>query len=247
VWCLPALAANPSLPDALTRAKAGDAGSQDIVGMMYMFGQGTRQNLPEAARWLEKSTAGGLPQAQVALAALADVGQGVPLDTERAQHLRQQAADAGNPTARGQLEALRKLPGQAEFMRAQVLVDLKMPTLAIPHAQWAADQGNAGARFLMGWFNHGGNGMPVDFAAARAYCQKAAGQGYVQAMRGLAYMNEFGQGGQGRPQDRTGLLRQGGRWRQRARQARSRQSGARQTTTPGPRPAVVVAPARCPA
>ena len=40
--CAPAFAANPSFGDALRSAKAGDARSQYIVGMMYLFGQGTR-------------------------------------------------------------------------------------------------------------------------------------------------------------------------------------------------------------
>ena len=86
------LATNPSLPEALSAARAGDARAQYIVGMMYLQGQGARQNLPESARWLEQSARAGMPHAIVSLANLYDVGLGVPFDPDRATALRQLAA-----------------------------------------------------------------------------------------------------------------------------------------------------------
>jgi uncharacterized protein len=69
--------ANPSLRQTLPAAQAGDARAQYIAGMTYLFGQGTRQNIAEAARWLGLSARAGIPQAMVALASLHDVEQGV--------------------------------------------------------------------------------------------------------------------------------------------------------------------------
>ena len=61
-------AANPSFGDALRSAKAGDSRSQYVVGMMYLFGQGTRADAAEGARWIKSSAGSGMPQALVALA-----------------------------------------------------------------------------------------------------------------------------------------------------------------------------------
>lgn len=199
----PCHAANPSLQQALSRAQAGDAGAQYTAGMMYLMGQGTQQDFVQARRWIGASAKAGLPQAMVALANLTDVGLGGPQDTEHAKELRQQAAKAGDPTARGQLEEERKFPGQAEFRRAATLVNLRQVQPALAHAQRAADLGNPNGLFLMGWFHHGGNGVPVNLAAARAFYLKAAERGHSEAARGYAFMHEFGQGG---PVDRKTAL-----------------------------------------
>jgi TPR repeat protein len=200
---VPGLAALPPLEEALVRARAGDAGAQYQVGTMVLMGKGARQDFTQGAKWIEASAKAGLPQALVALANLADVGLGVPLDPARALALRQQAARSGDPTARGQLEEDQRLPGQAEARRASILLDLKQVSPAIPHAQQAAAQGNPNGLFLMGWFNHGGNGMPVNLAAARSFYRKAADKGHSEAARGYAYLHEFGQGG---PVDRQTAL-----------------------------------------
>jgi uncharacterized protein len=191
---IPCRAANPSLAQALQSAKAGDVRSQYIAGMMYMFGQGTRQNLPEAVRWLTASANGGLPHAMVALAALYDVGQGVSFDPARALQLRQQAARLGNPTAQGQLSDDRRLRGQADFRRASVLTDLQMYTEALPYARRAAAAGSANAEFLLGRAYHFGLGIAVDLPEAVRWYRASSEAGLADASRGLAYMYEFGLG-----------------------------------------------------
>ena len=97
---------NPPFREVLAAANGGDARAQSIAGMTYLLGQGTRQDSPAAVRWLQQSAQAGLPQALVALAGLHDVGQGVPFDANRATQLRQQAARAGNSTARSQLSCV---------------------------------------------------------------------------------------------------------------------------------------------
>jgi uncharacterized protein len=186
--------ANPSLRETLPAAQAGDARAQYIAGITYLFGQGTRQDIPEAARWLGLSARAGLPQAMVALASLYDVGQGVPFDSDRATQLRQQAARSGNPTARGQVADDLRLHGQRDFRRASVLTDIHLYREAIPYAKKAAAAGSANAQLLLGRAYHFGLGSPVDMRAAVSLYQRSAAGGLADGNRALAYMYEFGLG-----------------------------------------------------
>jgi TPR repeat protein len=194
VLCAPAFAANPSFADALRSAKAGDTRSQYVVGMMYLFGQGTRPDATEGARWIQSSASSGMPQALVALAALSDIGYGVPLDTARATQLRQQAADAGNSTARAQLEADRTMPGTRDFRRADALTDFKRYAEAFPYAKRSAEAGSPDGQELLGRAYLLGRGTSKDYAAALELFRKADAAGTAAGARGLAYMYEFGIG-----------------------------------------------------
>ncbi len=201
LFYLPQAVANPSFAETLHSAKSGDARAQYVVGVMYMLGQGTQQNIAEGARWLEPSANAGIPQAMVTLAALYDVGQGVPLDIARAAQLRQQAARAGDPTAKGQIADDRKLRGQADFRRANVLVDLQRSAESIPYAKRAAAAGSANAGLLLGRAYHFGIGVPVDLKEAVNWYRQSSDGGLADGSRHLAYMYEFGLGvGVNRPQ-----------------------------------------------
>jgi len=66
-------------------AETADHGyAQYYLGMMYLKGQGTQQNLEEAGKWLRASAEKRIPQAQYNLAKLYMKGEGVPRDYERA-------------------------------------------------------------------------------------------------------------------------------------------------------------------
>ncbi len=185
---------NPSLRDALAAAKTGDSRAQYIVGMMYLFGQGTPRDVPRAVQWLEQSAGARVPQALVALAALSDVGLGVPLDIARADQLRQQAASAGNPTARGQLDDDRRMPGQRDFRRASLLTELQRYAEALPYAKKSAQAGSANAQLLLGRAYHFGLGVPVDKPAALALYERSDAGGLADGSRAVGYMYEFGEG-----------------------------------------------------
>lgn len=190
----PLAAANPSLAEALKRAKAGDIGSQYVTGMMYLFGQGTQPNLAEGVRWLESSARSGLPQALVALAVLYDIGYGVPLDTGRATELREQAAKTGNPTARAQLEADRKMPGAHDFRRADALTDFKQYAGAFPYAKRSADAGSPDGQELLGRAYLYGFGTRKDVAEAIKWFRKSDAGGSAAGSRAMGYVYEFGVG-----------------------------------------------------
>lgn len=185
---------NPSLREVVAAARNGDAGAQYMAGMMNLLGQGTRQDIPAAARWLRQSAQAGVPQAQVALANLHDVGQGVPFDADRATQLRQQAARAGNSMARSQLDVDARIPGTRDFRRASTLTDLKLYAQAVPFARKAAAVGSPEGQDLLARALLQGRGVGVDKAAALKLFEQAAAAGLVDAMRGLAYLYEFGDG-----------------------------------------------------
>lgn len=143
--------------------------------MKYLFGDGTRQNIAEAIRWLQPSARAGKTQAIVALAGLYDVGQGVPFVAERAMQLRQQAARAGDTTAREQLADDRNLPRQRDFRRASILTELRQYQAAIPYTKTAVDAGSANAQLLLGRAYHFGLGVSVNHRAAANLYQQPAG------------------------------------------------------------------------
>ncbi|MET0280206.1 MAG: tetratricopeptide repeat protein [Steroidobacteraceae bacterium] len=190
----PALAANPSFPDALRAAKAGDARSQYIVGMMYLFGDGTKASPTEGARWIETSARTGMPQALVAMATLLDIGHGVPLDVDRATQLRTQAASAGNPTARAQLEADRKQPGTHDFRRADALDDFHRYADAFPYAKRSAEAGHPDGMDLLGRAYLMGHGTAKNDALALQWFRKAEAAGSMGGARSMGYVYEFGRG-----------------------------------------------------
>jgi TPR repeat protein len=185
---------NPPFREVLAAANKGDARAQYIAGMAYLLGQGTRQDIPLAARWLQQSAQAGFPQALVAMAGLYDVGQGVPFDAERATQLRQQAARAGNSMAQSQLDVDAKIPGTRDYRRASILTDLKLYSQAIPYARKAAAAGSPEGQELLARALQLGQGVGVDKAAALKLYKQAAAGGSVDAMRGLAFMYEFGDG-----------------------------------------------------
>jgi uncharacterized protein len=194
VLSAPAFSANPSFADALRGAKGGDSASQYVVGMMYLFGQGTRANPAEGARWIQSSAGSGMPQAQVALATLHDIGHGVPLDADKATQLRQQAATAGNSTARAQLEADRKMPGTRDFRRADALTDFGRYAEALPYARRSAEAGSPDGQELLARAYLLGRGTSKNYAAALELFRKADAAGTAAGARGMAYIYEFGMG-----------------------------------------------------
>jgi TPR repeat protein len=59
----------------------------------------------------------------------------------------------------------------------------------------AADQGEAGAQFMLGVIYDNGQGVPQDYAQAGHWYRKATDQGQADAQYNLGVMYEYGQGG----------------------------------------------------
>jgi hypothetical protein len=86
------------------------------------------------------------------------------------------------------------MPGQPDFRRASVLVDLHQEAASIPYARKAAQVGNKNAEFLLGRAYHFGLGVRPDMGQAFEWYRKSAQHGLPDGARHLAFMYEFGRG-----------------------------------------------------
>ncbi len=83
----------------MTKAKAGDAKAELLLGSKYLDGDGVAANDGEAVRWLQKSAAQGEPMAQYRLGTMYERGRGVPADAKQAHNWYAEAARHGNRKA----------------------------------------------------------------------------------------------------------------------------------------------------
>lgn len=148
-------------------AAQGDARAQYSLALRYAHGQGTPQNLTEAARWLERAASAGFAPAQYRLAALYERGQGVAKDLGRARSWYQTAAEKGNVKAMHNLavSASGRQDGGADYALA---------------AKWygeAAAYGLADSQFNLGILAEHGLGMPKNLPDAYRWFALAAKNG----------------------------------------------------------------------
>jgi len=161
-------------PLALRQAAAqGDARAQYAIGLRYAQGQGTPQNLVEAAHWLERAASAGLASAQYRLAVLYERGQGVARDLGRARSWYQAAADKGNVKAMHNLavSVSTRQDGSADYALA---------------AKWyreAAGYGLADSQFNLGILAEHGLGMPKNAGEAYKWFALAASNGDQEAAK----------------------------------------------------------------
>ncbi len=161
-------------PLALRQAAAqGDARAQYWIAVRYAEGEGTPQNLTEAARWLERAASAGLAPAQYRLAVLYERGQGVAKDLGRARSWYQAAARKGNVKAMHNLAV--SLSGRQDGD----------PDYALA-AKWygeAAAYGLADSQFNLGVLEEHGLGMPKNPGAAYQWFALAARSGDQEAAK----------------------------------------------------------------
>ncbi|HEX2448029.1 MAG TPA: peptidoglycan-binding protein [Methyloceanibacter sp.] len=161
-------------PMPLRQAAAeGDARAQYAIALRYAQGEGTAQNLTEAARWLERAASAGLAPAQYRLAALYERGQGVAKDLARARSWYQAAAEKGNVKAMHNLavSVSGRQDGSADYALA---------------AKWygeAAAYGLADSQFNLGVLEEHGLGMPKNLSAAYKWFALAAKNGDPDAAK----------------------------------------------------------------
>ena len=83
----------------LPLAEQGDANAQQLLGVMYVKGQGVSQDYQEAVKWFLLSAEQGLPEAQFSLGKVYDKGQGVPQDYKEALKWNLLSAEQGFASA----------------------------------------------------------------------------------------------------------------------------------------------------
>ena len=154
-------------------AAEGDPRAQYAIALSYAQGQGTPQNLAEAARWLERAASAGLAPAQCRLGAMYERGQGVAKDLGRARSWYQAAAEKGNVKAMHNLAVSLsgRESGTPDYQAA---------------AKWyaeAAAYGLAHSQFNLGILAEHGLGMPKDLPRAYQWFTLAAKAGDAEAAK----------------------------------------------------------------
>jgi len=160
-------------PLSLRQAAArGDARAQYAIALRYAQGDGTPQNLVEAARWFERAAGAGLAPAQYRLGAMYERGQGVPRDLGRARSWYQAAAEKGNVKAMHNLAvSLSSRENGGDYTAA---------------AKWfaeAASYGLADSQFNLGILAEHGLGMAKNPADAYKWFSLAAKAGDAEAAK----------------------------------------------------------------
>ena len=106
--CIALLVATASVASAqdaalLKKAKAGDAGAQYNLGVMYDEGEGTARDYAEAVKWYRKSAEQGHAPAQHNLGVMYREGEGITEDDAEAVKWIRKAAEQGNARAQNNL------------------------------------------------------------------------------------------------------------------------------------------------
>lgn len=154
-------------------AAEGDARAQYAIALRLAQGQGTPQNLTEAARWLERAASAGLAPAQYRLAVMYERGQGVAKDLGRARSWYQAAAEKGNVKAMHNLavSSSSREDGGPDYALA---------------SKWygeAASYGLADSQFNLGILAEHGLGTPKNLAEAYRWFALAADGGDEEAAK----------------------------------------------------------------
>ena len=145
--------------------------AQYEVGLMYANGSGTDIDLEQAAHWIGRAAERGVAAAQYLLGTRYAAGVATARDEPAAFGWFQRAAEQGHVKARWRLGRL-----------------IEQAPLALARAAYlqAAEAGLAEAQHAGGQALAQGLGGPRDEAAAAAWWQRAAEQGFAPAQQALA-------------------------------------------------------------
>lgn len=102
----------------LQSAELGNKSAMAILGSIYLLGEGTKENGPEAVRWLEKSIEFGYEDSISLLGMALVTGKaGVKQDLERGRKLLVHAAAQGDEQSARMLDAMDKGMGMFKGLK----------------------------------------------------------------------------------------------------------------------------------
>lgn len=180
--------------DWLSRlAENGDAGAQLELGLAYRTGRyGLGVDPRTGLYWLQRSAQAGNAYAADLVGTAYAQGRGTAVDTERARHWWQVAADAGNPDAKRRLgePTTDPLHRVADVVTGQVVRDQSGPAL-----RQRAQAGDPLAEYQLALRYRDGawGGVEPDPALARQWLERAAADGNPIARKSLAAARASGQ------------------------------------------------------
>ncbi|MGQ0709318.1 MAG: tetratricopeptide repeat protein [Rhodoferax sp.] len=205
-----------ALQQALPDAGKGDPRASELVGYLYLKGQGTPQNYALAYKYLLQAAEAGQGSAQANLGLMLNNGWGKEKSPTQAFKFFDQAAKKGNSFAQVEaakmllqglgtekdtekgVEYLRKAAAsnshQAELLIAlliqQKTIDEEQPLQALQLLQSAAEKGNADAQFHLGHFYADKNNDlgKLDINKSVSHFKKAAEGGVIEAALPLYFI-----------------------------------------------------------
>lgn len=169
----PAPAPVANVQDTRTKAEAGDAAAQSLLGDMYSKGTGAPQDYKQAAIWYRKAADQGHAGSQNYLAQLYEVGQGVPRDGAEAAKWFQKAAEQGNVSAQYSLAAMFASGRGINVDQAK----------AVKWFRIAAEAGDGLAQYNLGKRATIGENVPRDPVEAFKWLSLSAAQGEPDAIK----------------------------------------------------------------
>lgn len=161
-------------------AEQGDSAAQFNTGLYYAKGTGTEVNEEKAFYWYEKAAQQGHVKAQYQCGERYRRGSGTEKDVGKAVDWLQKAAEQGHEKASGACEELRGEAYQAGS-RIYLMKEEKEYETALSLLEAAARLGEAGAQYYLAAMYEEGLGTEKDLKKAIYWCEKAAGQGGLEA------------------------------------------------------------------
>jgi localization factor PodJL len=167
------------LDKLMSKAKAGDARAQLVLGLKYLDGDGVTASDSEAVRWLRRAAEQGDAIAQYRLGALYERGRGVGADPKQASYWYDQSAKRGNRKAMHNLAVaysdgagVAKNLGEAAKLFRQ-----------------ASDLGITDSQFNLAVLYERGMGVPASLTEAYLWYVIAANQGDAEAKARVEVLN----------------------------------------------------------
>ncbi len=194
VACMSAVAvhAQPSVDELRRLVEQGDADAQYALGGVYGDREGPiARDMIEAVRLFRLAAEQGHLLAQMALAAIYLVGEGVPQTPAEAERWFRRAAEQGDAQAQQNLGQIYQ--GLPEPYRT----DHDIPVDHAEAVRWferSAEQGHVWAAKNLAAKYRDGHGIPQDHAAAFRWFLHAAELGDVEAQGEVGTLYAFGQG-----------------------------------------------------
>ncbi len=167
-----------------SKANAGDATAQVVLGGRYYNGKGVTKSYTEAVKWFRKAAEQGDADAQCLLGHCFYFGEGVTQSSTEAVKWYRKAAEQGHKGAQYNLGVCYK---KGEGVTQSY-------TEAAKWFRKAAEQGHKGAQYYLGLCYYKGEGVTQSYTEAVKWYRKAAEQGDAGAQLRLGVCYDNGEG-----------------------------------------------------
>jgi TPR repeat protein len=163
-------------------AEGGNSDAQKLVGVMYDYGHGVRQDISKALEWYLKAAQQGDPAVQYHVGTKYFQGHGTPQNPAEAVRWWELAASGGQVDAQFNLGLM--------YLRGQHVTQDDKRAAELFSA--AAAQGHAHAQYSLAVMYASGRGFERDYAKALDWFRKSAEAGVPEAQYNVGVIYETG-------------------------------------------------------